>query len=837
MSLGTYNKKRDFKATPEPSGKAAKESKQLIFVVQRHDASHLHYDFRLELDGVLKSWAVPKGPSLYPKDRRLAVHVEDHPVSYAKFKGDIPAGNYGAGHVDIWDKGTYLPVDEAGEELSHKEAMKLLEEGHLRFVMKGKKLKGMFKLFRMKEDDKNWLLMKNDDEYAVEEPYDIEAANTARKTPTGKTIKKKARPAEAIAKTDTPEERYTDFIVPMMARLSEAPFDDENWIFEIKWDGYRAIAECNGKASRLYSRNGLSFSTDYPAVDAAVRAIKRKMVLDGEIVAFDEKGEPRFQLLQNARSTGIQLLYYVFDILYLDGKSVEGLSTLDRKKLLKEVLPEGDVIRFADHVVGDGMDFFRAMQKRGLEGMIAKRASGVYEEGRRSEDWLKIKHVITDEAVICGYTEPRGTRKYFGALILGDYSSGKLEYIGHTGTGFNYETLKTLYETMQDLRADESPFEGKRIPVNAPVTWLLPELVCNVKYTEVTKDGIRRHPVFMGLRKDKEAREVDRADASKVPSGLKSANARSTKADNTDNTMEDFIKAGKQKVEVTNRQKVFWPEEGYTKGDVIEYYNAVSKYILPYLKGRPLSLRRNPNGIADAGFFHKDAGDNAPDWVRTEPIWSESSERDVDYIIADDKATLLYLANLGSIEINPWHSKVGNLGMPDYLVIDLDPSDKNTFDQVVETAKAVRQVCDSAGIDSYCKTSGSTGLHIYVPMGAKYTYEQVNQFAELLATRTHELVPDFTSLERSIKKRGPAIYMDYMQNNIAQTVACPYSLRPKPHATVSAPLDWKEVRKGLDMQRFNIKTMLKRIEAKGDLFKPVLGKGINMPAALKKLGA
>jgi bifunctional non-homologous end joining protein LigD len=621
----------------------------------------------------------------------------------------------------------------------------------------------------------------------------------------------------------------------MMARLHEGAFDDPNWIFEIKWDGYRAIAECNGKATRLYSRNGLSFSKDYPAVDAAVRTIKRKMVLDGEIVAFNEKGNPDFQLLQNARSNGAQLLYYVFDLLYLDGKSVEHLSTLERKQLLKEVLPEGDVIRYCDHVTGDGKAFFKVMQQRGLEGMIAKKGSSIYEEDKRSDGWLKVKHAITDEAVICGYTAPKGTRKHFGALILGDYSSGKLEYIGHTGTGFNAKVLKELFETMQGYRADESPFE-ERVPVNAAVTWLRPELVCNVKYTEVTKDGIRRHPVYQGLRKDKAAEEVTRADAkSAVKKATKTTGQTTTETELND--MEDFIKVGKLNVAVTNRDKIFWPEEGYTKGDVIDYYNAVSKYILPYLKGRPLSLKRNPNGINDRGFFHKDAGDDAPEWVHTAPIFSESTNKDVNYIIADDKATLIYLANLGCIEMNPWHSRVGQLEYPDYMLIDLDPADKNTFDQVIEAAKAVKHVCDSIGVKAFAKTSGSTGIHICVPMGAKYNYEQVNQFAEIIAMRTVELLPDFTSIERSIKKRGQMIYIDYMQNNIAQTVAAPYSLRPKPHATVSAPLDWKEVRKGLDMQRFNIRTMLKRLEAKGDLFKPVLGRGINMEAALKKLGA
>ena len=620
--------------------------------------------------------------------------------------------------------------------------------------------------------------------------------------------------------TEASERKFRQFIHPMMARLHDTPFDDDGWIFEIKWDGYRAIAECAGTDSRLYSRNGLSFSKDYPAIFKAIGSFKRPMILDGEIVAFNADGDPDFQLLQNARSTATDLLYYVFDILYLDDESVEGLSTLERKKLLRKVLPKHDLIRYCDHVAGDGTGFFKAMQERGLEGMIAKRGSGVYREGQRSSDWLKVKHLITDEAVIAGYTGPRGSRQHFGALILGDYSSGRLRYIGHTGTGFSDASLRTLYEKMQPLRMQDSPFDAP-VPINAPVTWLQPELVCNVKYSEITKDGIRRHPVFMGLRNDKSADEVDRADAKPVKT----------------KPMDQTIRVGKQQVTITNRDKIFWPEEGYTKGDVIDYYSAISKYILPYLKGRPLSLRRNPNGTKDAGFFHKDAGEHAPDWVQREPIWSASSHKDVDYIIADKKATLLYIANLGSIEINPWHSRVGKLEYPDYLVIDLDPSDKNSFDQIVEAANAVKDVLDQMGAKSFCKTSGSRGLHIYVPTGAKYSYEQVNAFAGIIASHAQELVPDFTSLERSIKKRGPNIYMDYMQNNIAQTVAAPYSLRPKPHATASAPLDWKEVRKGLDMQRFNIKTMIKRLEAKGDLFRPVLGRGVNMEACLKRLGA
>jgi bifunctional non-homologous end joining protein LigD len=822
MSLSKYNAKRDFRQTSEPEGKAAKGHKELSFVVHRHNASHLHWDFRLELDGVLKSWAVPKGPSLNPKDRRLAVQVEDHPLSYGSFEGDIPEGNYGAGHVDIWDHGTYDPVDETGEPISQAQALRDWEKGHMRFHIRGSKLKGSFQVFQMGDNGKNWLLLKGKDAYAIDAKYDPDDAGTAEKAADVPAVKTKTKPAPTVEKPD----KLSHFITPMMAVLHDGPFDDPQWLFEIKWDGYRAIAECAGESSRLYSRNGLDFSERYPDVFKAISGFSADMILDGEIVAFNDKANPDFQLLQNAGSNAAELLYYVFDILRLNGESLESLPLADRKELLKKALPENNAVRYSDHVVGDGKDFFKVMEKRGLEGMMAKKCTSLYVEGARTPEWRKVKHIITDEAVITGYTEPRGARKYFGALILGEYRNGKLEYIGHAGTGFNAKTLMSLHETMQSYRQDASPFD-KRIPVNSPVTWLRPELVANIKFSEITKDGIRRHPVFMGLRDDKAARDVNRADAQPVSE---------PNTESTPNMDENTISVGGHTVTLTNLDKVYWPDEGYTKGELVLYYESVSKYVLPYLKGRALSLLRNPNGIRDHGFFHKDAGNDAPDWVDTQVIRSEHPDRDVNYILANNKATLLYLANLGCIELNPWHSKADNLEHPDYMVIDLDPSDKNTFNDVIETAKAVKQVMDGAGIDSYVKTSGSTGLHIYVPLAHKYHYDQVLQFAEIIAMRTQELLPDLTSLERSLKKRGDMIYIDYMQNRIGQTVAAPYSVRPRPHATVSTPLEWKEVRKGLDMQRFTIKTLAKRLEQKGDLFKPVLGRGIDMEKALKKLG-
>ncbi len=615
----------------------------------------------------------------------------------------------------------------------------------------------------------------------------------------------------------------------MLAKLHEEAFNDKNWIYEIKWDGYRAIADIGKDDIKLYSRNGLSFAPDYPAVYEELKSVKKKVVLDGEIVVLDEDGKPSFQLIQQyAQDKSLSICYYVFDCLYIDGKSIEDKPLLERKKLLKELLPNSDIIRYCDHIEEQGKAFFAAMKKQGLEGMIAKRADSVYTEGSRTNDWLKVKNVIMEEAVIAGYTEPRGGRKYFGALVLGLYKKGKFVYIGHTGTGFDDKALKDVYRQLEALKTEESPFDAK-VPVNAPVTWVKPELVCNLKYSEVTESGHRRHPVFMGLRIDKAPTEVheevkDDAGKKKPSKTVKSA------------AMEAPILTGTKKVEFTHLDKIFWPEEGYTKGDVVNYYNTVAPHILKYMKDRPESLLRMPNGINEKGFFHKDAGLKAPKWVKYIPLYSESAEKDINYIICNDKPTLLYLANLGCIEMNPWNSRLKDLDKPDYLVMDLDPSENNTFEQVIETANVIKQILDKAGAACFPKTSGATGIHVYVPLGAKYTYEQAKDFAHMIAMMAQEQLPDFTTLERSLSKRGKGnLYIDFLQNRKGQTLACAYSLRPKPGATVSTPLEWSEVKSGLHPSDFTFKNITSRIEKKGDLFSGVMLKGIDMSKCIKKL--
>ncbi len=615
----------------------------------------------------------------------------------------------------------------------------------------------------------------------------------------------------------------------MMAGETKAPFSDEDWVFEIKWDGYRAIADCRKKDSSLYSRNAISFAEKYPLLFKEMKQISTPMILDGEIVVLNEKGKPDFQQLQSYNpDDGLSLVYYVFDILNYKGKDVTDKTLLERKTLLQKVLPKSDSIVYCDHVENDGEDFFREMIKQNLEGMIAKRKDSLYKPGDRSKNWLKIKHQLIDEAIIAGFTKPEGSRNYFGSLVLGQYKGSKLIYVGHTGTGFNTNTLKELHNKMQPHISDTNPFKTK-IPVNNTVTWLEPKLVANIHYSELTNNGVMRHPVFHGLRIDKTVTDMKKEASPEKKIVTKKAVVAKEK------DKPDSIKADGSNLSFTNTNKVFWPEDGITKGDLIAYYNAVYPYIIPYLKNRPQSMRRNPNGITDAGFFQKNVGESSPNWLKTITLYSESANRDIEYLLCNDKATLLYMANLGCIELNPWNSTTKYPDNPDYLVLDLDPSDKNSFSDVIEVALLVKDLLDKAGTDCYCKTSGATGLHIYVPLGGKYSYDEARLFAELVAHRIVEKAPELTSIERTIKNRKYKLYVDYLQNKRGQTLASAYSVRPKPGATVSTPLDWKEVKKGLLPQQFTIQNTVKRLEKKGDLFQPVLGKGINMKACLKKL--
>ena len=691
------------------------------------------------------------------------------------------------------------------------------------------------------EEGNAWLLIKHKDEFAVGDDYDAEehtAPNSEvssyleEKRKKKKSKDDKVRSFKNYAPGLAKEKKLADVIKPMLCKVADAPFDDEEWGFEIKWDGYRAIADLRGSFPQLYSRNGLDFSRKFVKVYNALQLQAYEMVLDGEIVAYNTAGHPDFQRLQNIDDyPQTTLQYQVFDLLWLNGHATGALSYIQRKELLRNALAENDIIQYHDFVRDEGKQFFKASEQLGLEGIIAKKLDSQYTENLRTTEWLKIKMQKSDEVLICGYTRPKGSRVGFGALILGKYAGDKIVFCGHIGTGFNEKTLRELYQKMQPLVQDSSAFEITPKTNDRP-TWVAPKLVAEIKYTELTKDGIYRHPVFLRLREDIEPLQVcfeTSPDLKKNVMKKKTAPAKGNRSDLSK-------KIAGQEVKLTNQDKIYYPQEEISKGDIVEYYQSIARFILPHLKGRPQSMNRYPNGIYGMSFYQKDAADETPDWVRTEQVYSESSDKYIDYIICDDKATLAYLNNLGCIEMNVWTSKIDKADYPSYLVLDLDPSEKNDFTDVVETAQAVREVLNKAGIVGYPKTSGSSGIHIYLPMGGQYEFDQVKDFGHLLMQMVQQMLPKLTTLERNLKKRKKNhIYLDYLQNRRGQTLASVYSLRPKPGAPVSMPLEWEEVKSGLSPTDFTIANALERIKDKGDLFKPVLGKGIDMLQAIKKL--
>ncbi len=561
----------------------------------------------------------------------------------------------------------------------------------------------------------------------------------------------------------------------------------------------------------MYSRNDVDFTERYAPIVDELAKLGHDAVLDGEVVALDRSGRSRFQLLQNYLKTGRgNLAYFAFDVLHLDGRDLTGLPLVERKAVLEDLLADGTLVRYSEHIENAGTRFFAAAKRQKLEGVMAKDGASRYEVGRRSRSWLKVKTGNRQEVVIAGFTAPQGSRQRFGALVLGMYEHGKLRYVGHVGTGFDAALLDDLYRRMKPLTRKTCPFETEP-PSNAPVTWLTPELVCEVAFTEWTDDGHLRHPSFVGLREDKPAEQV-----------------------HPERVTEETVTIAKRPVHLTHLEKVYWPKEKITKGDLVAYYRSVAKTILPYLKDRPESLNRYPHGIEGDSFYQKDVDHQPPKWVKTKKIHSESNDKDINWLLCQDEATLAYMANLGCIELNPWHSRIGKLDKPDYLLIDLDAK-TTTFERIVEVAREVRALLDELGLASFPKTSGKTGLHICIPLGAKYSYDQAKQFDQLLMHLVHDRLPKITSVERNPAKRKGKVYLDFLQNRRGQTMAAPYCVRPVPGATVSTPLEWSEVRKGLDPHKFTIRTIGKRLEKKGDLWKGVLGRGANLKRALDRL--
>lgn len=804
MALDEYIKKRKFDKTPEPKGKIDAENAHR-FVIQRHQASRLHYDLRLEMEGVLKSWAVPKGPSMNPGDKRLAIMTEDHPVKYLTFHGTIPKGNYGAGFMDIWDDGTYRIL----ESKEGNDPIKQLKKGDLKIEFFGEKIKGAFALVHTErgEEKNQWLLIKKKDAYATDLEYDAEVFASSDK---------ESKPAKV--KPLNPQA----FIKPMLASPAKKIFRDPDWVFELKWDGYRVMANIVDGEVNLYSRNGILYNAKFAPIKKELEAIPHDCILDGEIVVVDKSGKSDFQKLQkyDPEKTKDQLQYHVFDLLHLNGIDTISLPLLKRKSLLPEILEGLPNVLFSDHLVAMGPTLYKRAIDAGMEGVVAKKADSLYTPGYRSENWLKIKDVNTEEAIICGYTDSVTGGSLFGSLILGMFKDDKLTYVGNCGSGFSNAEQKELLKKLKSLRIDTNPF-GEKLSLKGRVpNWVKPKLICEVKFSEWTKSGLMRHPVYKGLRTDKDVEEVN-------PQNQKS-NSPSSKASSSHLEIDEIS------VPLSNLEKIYWPEIGYTKYDLIDYYLNISEVILPYLKDRPENLHRHPNGIDKPSFYQKD-NEALPEWIETIKIHSESSKKEIDYLLCQNEATLLYMANLGCIEINPWNSTVHNLEKPSYTVIDIDPSDKNTFEQVIEVALAAKEVLDMAKIKSYCKTSGSTGIHIYIPLGEKYSYDEARDFTKLLCYFIQHKLPKLTSMERAVKNRKGKIYLDYLQNRRGQTLASAYCVRPKKGASVSAPLLWEEVKAGLKILDFTIKNMPERLETIGDIFLPVLQKGIDMEAAIDKL--
>jgi len=804
-----------------------------MFVIQKHAARRLHYDVRLEMDGVLKSWAVPKGPSLKAEEKRLAVHVEDHPVEYADFEGIIPEGNYGAGAVIVWDRGWYRLVKDGAPAAQ-------LASGRLEVEFFGVKLHGRWTLARMSGSGKDWLMLKKADAYAGDDeatekfPESVLSGLTVEEIREGSThlaalrarLERAKAPAGAVDGARQPV---------MLASPAARAFSDPAWLYEIKYDGVRVLAAREGERVELYGRAGQVFTARYPEVVTALRALPlTRFVLDGEVVALDEGGRPSFQRLQNrmhltrpadverARAT-FPVSAIFFDALSLEGRDLRELPLAERKACLALTLPARGVIRYGDHVEARGEDFYEAAAAQRLEGILAKRADSRY-VGGRSRDWLKIKCHLRQEFVIGGWTDPQGTRGAFGALHLGVYEAERLVYAGKVGTGFDDKTLRAIRDLLKPLARATSPFD-ERTPTGRGHHWVEPTLVAEVRFTEWTEEGGIRHPAFLGLRNDKPPREVHRE--TDVRSTREAEEVEGPEAKRT-------AQVADRQVTITNPKKVFWPDEGYTKSDLIAYYESVAPWLLPYLAERPLVLTRYPDGIKGKSFYQKDAPTWAPDWVRTERIWAKGVEREIDYFIVDSVEALRYVANTGTIPLHLWASRIGSLEHPDWLVLDLDPKGA-PFTDVVKVALALRAVLERLELPSYPKTSGATGLHILLPLAARYTYEETRTFANLLATLAVEALPDISTIARMIRMRDGKVYVDYGQNGHGQTIVAPLAVRPLPGAPVSCPLRWPEVTARLDPRRFTIRTVRARLDAEGDPMAPVLGAGVDIAAALARV--
>jgi bifunctional non-homologous end joining protein LigD len=897
--LAEYRKKRDFSKTAEPSGERdVPETGRLRFVIQKHAASHLHFDIRLELDGVMKSWAVPKGPSTDPSVKRLAMQVEDHPIEYNAFEGTIPKGQYGGGTVMLWDQGTYT-YDGASPDEAEDVIRESYRRGDLKVTFFGERMRGSWALVRMKysrEGDSGkpqWLFIKHRDEYAstddivADNMTSVETGRTMDEIATGKsrvwqsnraekvskTSPKKSSPAARVSKSRSDAiSQIAKSLEPMYASVGTT-VPGEGWTFEPKYDGVRVLAFATPGDVRLITRNGKDKAEQFPEIVDALSALaakkKKAFVLDGEIVALIEGEAGRFQELQSRmhvkeshliarhRSSSPAALI-LFDIIAADDDVLLREPWKKRRaRLLREIgKSTGDQIRITESIEGDGEKMLALARKQGWEGIIAKRVDSTYEPGHRSRSWLKLKIEFRQEFVVGGFTEPRNSRQHIGALLLGYYDRGRFIYVGHTGGGFTGAGLAEMYRKLAPLEQSKSPFE--EVPkTNERAHWVKPKVVVEVKFSEWTSDGKLRQPIYLGTRDDKTASEVGRESSSMQKKGSKTAKKSGTAASKSkarrriyaQRTLQSdgatkTAKRGKVKtdaviarideiresgasgklevergvsIDVSNLNKVFFPKKKLTKGDLLHYYATVAPLVLPVMADRPLVLKRFPNGVGGQSFFQQNAGET-PDVVRTEVIHTQGGSTNVR-IVGGDLATLLYTVQLGAISVDPWHSRVQSLDHADYTIIDLDPGPRAPFSRVVEVARWAKEVMDDLGLNGALKTSGSSGLHIYIPLPADTPNEAATLVAQIVATRVAEAHPKVATIERFVKARGAAqVYVDYLQNIIGKTVAAAYSARANPDAMVSTPLEWDELTDDLDPREFTIETAPERFAKSGDLW-------------------
>ncbi|MHB1221097.1 MAG: DNA ligase D [Gammaproteobacteria bacterium] len=783
MSLRKYHSRRNFKKTLEPSGAAKKtKTKNLLFVIQKHAASHLHYDFRLEMDGVLKSWAVPKGPSLDPKVKRLAVHVEDHPISYGSFEGTIPKGQYGGGAVMLWDTGTW--------ECLNENPRKAYENGDLKFRLNGKKLKGDWKLIKIKNDPKNWLLIKANDKYVNDSTYDI-TQDKNESVVSHKTIDKIGHD-DALLALDAEKSKMPIAISPELATLTTNIPNGDQWLHEVKFDGYRLLSFIEGKKITLRTRNKNDWTEKFPVLKKELGSLGlESAILDGELVAVDDEHHYNFQLLQNAihdRKTA-ELRYYVFDILYFNGRDLTALPLIERKKMLKNIIQSGsNVIQYSDHIVGNGKSIFKESCQLKLEGIVSKRVDSLYLQ-KRGEDWLKIKCGQRQEFIICGYTMPQGKRQFFGSLLLGAYEDGTLVYCGHVGTGFTEASLKELHQQFKRHITDHMPFK-KNPPDSKRVTWLEPSIVVEVEFTSWTQDKILRHPSFKGIRKDKQANNV----IIEVPTPIKK--------------ITETHKA--EGYSLSHPAKVLYPENSITKLEIAKFYDAIQEWILPHIIERPLTLVRCPHGYNEPCFYQKHINHtNIPSFFSIDIKQKENNEH---YTYIKNINGLISLVQLGALEIHPWPARVDKLENPDLMIFDLDPGPGVEWKAMIAGAKFIRDQLETLGLVSFVKTTGGKGLHIHVPIKRQYTWDEMKAFSRAFVDYIVAEDPERYIGVMTKAKRDGKIFIDYHRNQRGATSIAAYSTRAREGAPVATPITWDELTSRLKSDHFTVKNLLKRLD-------------------------